>query len=220
MKNTKGILAAGVILLFLGLACSPVTAQTTLKDRLQIGTIGDIPSLQITENDISIMEKFLPALFEQMQTATSHSQVVNVLQGFMKEYGRHPVLVFMLKLLIKGIDFNFNINQLRPIRKTAFIMSMGFTNKYFSFAKNSVNVARPLTSWFYSGRSNMMINSRTIILDPYPFSFRMLDGRQIGFMVNFVGLYIHFSGRTDRAKTFFFGYAGTIRGFDLSPLNK
>jgi hypothetical protein len=76
---------------------------------------------------------------------------------------------------------------------------------------------RPITGWFYSGGSNVVLNSRTIIIDPYPFSIKTLTGRQIGLMANFIGLYIHRSGPiADKAITFFFGYAKTIRGFDLS----
>ena len=221
MKNTKGILAAGVILLFLGLACSPVTAQTTLKERFQIGTIGDIALLQFTDRDVAIMDDFLPALFERMQTATSHAELIDILQGFMKDFGRQPILVMLLNLLTRGVSLNYNIMKRLPIRKTAFIMSMGFTNKYFSFAKNSVGFAKPITTWFYSGRSNLMLNSRTIIIDPLPFTIKTINGRQIGLMTNFIGLYIHFTPTFgDNAKTFFVGYTGTVRGFDLSPFNR
>jgi hypothetical protein len=124
-----------------------------------------------------------------------------------------------MKLVMKVIDFNHDFNQLRPVRNTAFVMSWGFMNKLLPFGKNKMSIARPLTVWYYSGKSNVVINSRTLIVDPYPFSIRMLTGRQIGLMTNFAGVYIHLYGSmTDKAKTFFFGYAGTIRGFDLSPL--
>ena len=163
------------------------------------------------------MEKFLPALLEKMQTATSYSALIQMIQCFMKEHGRKPVLVFILTLLIKTINFNFKINQLRPVRRAAFIISWGFTNKFLS---HEMNIIRPIpfTGWFYSGRSNVVLNSRTIIIDPYPFSIKTLTGRQGGLMVNFMGVYIHQCiPIADNAITFFFGYAKTIRGFDLSP---
>jgi len=74
MVKIKGILAVGVILLFLGLAFSPVTAQTTIKDQLEVSTIGDLAPVQLSEKDLTTMEKFLPALLEKMQTATSYSE--------------------------------------------------------------------------------------------------------------------------------------------------
>jgi hypothetical protein len=215
MAKIKGILAVGVILLFLGLAFSPVTAQTTIKDQLDVSTIGDLAPVQLSEKDLTTMEKFLPALLEKMQTATSYSELIETVQSLMKEYGRQPVLVFILTLLIKSINFKFKFNQFRPVRKNAFIISWGFTNKLLSPA---ISMIRPITGWFYSGGSNVVLNSRTIIIDPYPFSIKTLTGRQIGLMANFIGLYIHRSGPiADKAITFVVGYAKTIRGFDLSP---
>jgi hypothetical protein len=220
MVKTKGIIAVSVILLFMGLAFSPVSARITPKERFDVGTIGNLSSEQLSDNDLAIMEKFLPTLFDRMQGVTSYSEAITTLQGMMKDYGRHPVLVLLLKFVIKAMNFNFNINQLRPVRKTAFIMSLGFTNKILSMGKNKINLAKPFTPWYYTGKSNVVLNSRTIIIDPHPFSVRMITGRQIGVMSNFIGLYVHMTGSlSDKAKTFFFGVAGTIRGFDLSPMH-
>jgi len=220
MVKIKGILAIGVILLFLGLAVSPVTAQTAVKDQLEVNTIGGIKQMQLSIKDMAAMEKFLPALIEKMASATSLPSLIDIIQSFIAENGRHPVLILLLEILIKTIDFNFKINQLRPLRKNVFIMSWGFTHKLLSLGKNKINIARPLTGWYYSGRSNVVLNSRTIILDPYPFGIKMLTGRQIGLMSDFVGLYIHRSGSIgDKAITFFFGFAKVVRGLDLSQMN-
>jgi hypothetical protein len=220
MIKIKGVIAVGVILLFMGMALSPVSAQTTIKERLEVSMTGNLAPVQISENDLTVMEKFMPALLEKMKTATSYSSLIETVRSCMTEYGRQPVLVFILKLLIKAIDFNFKFNQLRPIRKTAFVMSWGFTNKFLALGKNKVNMVRSITGWYYSGKSNVILNSRTIILDPHPFSIKTLTGRQIGLMANFIGLYIHRSGNIgDKAITFFFGYANTIRGLDLSPIH-
>jgi hypothetical protein len=220
MVKIKGILAIGVILLFLGLAVSPVTAQTAVKDQLEVNTIGGIKQMQLSVKDMATMENFLPALIEKMASATSLPSLIDIIQSFIAENGRHPVLILLLEILIKTIDFNFKINQLRPLRKNVFIMSWGFTHKLLSLGKNKINIARPLTGWYYSGRSNVVLNSRTIILDPYPFGIKMLTGRQIGLMSDFVGLYIHRSGSIgDKAITFFFGFAKVVRGLDLSQMN-
>ena len=229
MAKIKGIFAVGIILLFMGLAFSPVTAQTTIKDQLDVSAIGDLAPLQLSEKDLTIMEKFLPTLLEKMQTATSYSELLNTVQSYIKEYGRHPILMFLNILLMKAIHFNhtlfmkstyfnYKFNQFRAIRRNAFVISWGFKNKLLSVENNKVNMVRSMTGWYYSGRSNVVLNSRTIIIDPYPFSIKILTGRQIGLMSNFIGLYIHRSGGiSDKAMTFFFGYAQTIRGFDLSP---
>jgi hypothetical protein len=221
MTKLKGIFAIGIILLFLGVTFNPVSAQTAIKDQLEVNTIGDITQLQLSAKDITTMEKFLPALLDKMSMATSYSGLIDTIQSFIAENGRHPVLMLVLSLLIKAIDFNFKINQLRPIRKNVFIMSWGFTSKFLSLGKNKLNLVRPMTGWYYSGRSNLVVNSRTIILDPYPFGIKMLTGRQIGLMADFKGLYIHRSGSiADKAITFFFGFTSVVRGVDLSPMNK
>jgi len=219
MSKIKGIFAIGVIILFMGLAFSPVTAQTSLEDKIE-SKINDIQAVQFTEKDMIAIGNFLPILVEEMKTASSYIELVDSIKALAIEYGRSPVLVLFLNLLIKSIDFNFKINQLRPLRRTAFIMSWGFTNKFLALGKNKLNMVRPFTSWFYSGKSNLLLNSRTIILDLHPFSIRTLTGRQLGFMTDFIGLYLHRSNTIgDKAITFFFGYAQVIRGFDLSPLH-
>lgn len=221
MTKIKGICAIGVILLFLGVTVSPVTSQTAIQEQVEVSTIDGIKRMQLRDSDITAMDKFLPALIDKMASATSYSSLIDIIQSFIAENGRHPILILLLQILTGSIGLNFKLNQLRPVRKKVFIMSWGFTNKFLSLGKNKLNIARPLTGWFYSGRSNFILNSRTIILDPYPFGIKMFTGRQIGLMSDFLGLYIHRSGSiTDKAITFFFGYAKVVRGFDLSPMNK
>ncbi|MFA5101926.1 MAG: hypothetical protein WC525_02115 [Candidatus Thermoplasmatota archaeon] len=221
MAKIKGMLAIGVIVLFLGIACNPATAQTTLRDDVEVATIGKISQLRLVKEEIASMETFLPALLDKMSTATSYANLIDIVQSFIAENGRHPVLVFLLSLFIKGIDFNYKINQLRPLRKNVLILSWGFTHKFLSMGKNRFNLIRPCTLWFYSGRSNLILNSRTIILDPYPFGIKMFTGRQIGLMSDFKGIYIRRSGPiADKAITMFIGFSSVVRGLDLSPMNK
>jgi hypothetical protein len=222
MLKTKGIIAVGIILLFMGMALTPVTATIPIQSQNEIRTISTLSSkIKLAENDLVSMEKLLPTLMDKMKTATSVSNLINIVQSFINEHGRRLGLVLVLTLMIKTIKLQNKIEQLRPVRKTAFIMSWGFTNKLLSMGKNKFNLARPFTLWFYSGRSNIVLNSRTIIIDFRPFSIKMVSGRQIGMMTNFIGLY-HFGKNTfgDKARTLFMGYAGSIRAFDLSPFNK
>jgi hypothetical protein len=222
MVKTKGIIAVGVILLFMGMAVTPITAITPTPIQKEVATIGTLSShIQLAETDYIAMEKVLPTLMDKMKSATSASDLINILQSFLTEHGRQLGLVLVLNMAIKIIRLQNKIEQLRPVRKTAFIMSWGFTNKILALGKNKFNFARPFTLWFYSGRSNLVLNSRTIIVDFRPFSIKMETGRQIGMMTNFIGIY-HFGKNMfgDKARTFFMGYAGSIRAFDLSPFNK
>lgn len=223
MTKIKGMLTIGVILLFLGVIVNPATAQVTIQEKVQEKIdsmkVSKVQQLQLTRDELLSMQKFLPNLIEKISMASSRANLVDIVQSFIAENGRHPVLVFLLNLFVKGIDFNFKINQLRPLRKNVLIMSWGFTNKFLSLGKNKINLVRPCTLWFYSGRSNLVLNSRTIIIDPYPFGIKMITGRQVGLMSDFKGLYIHRSGSiADKAITMFFGFTSAVRGFDLSPM--
>jgi len=222
MVKTKGIIAVGVILLFMGMALTPITAITPTPVQKEVATISTLSShIQLVETDYITMEKLLPTLMDKMKSATSVSDLINILQSFLTQHGRRLGLVLVLNMAIKIIKLQNKIEQLRPVRKTAFIMSWGFTNKLLALGKNKLNFARPFTLWFYSGRSNLVLNSRTIIVDFRPFSIKMVTGRQIGMMTNFIGMY-HFGKNMfgEKARTLFMGYAGSIRAFDLSPLNK
>jgi hypothetical protein len=222
MIKTKGIIAVGIILLFMGSALYPVTAAIPTQQQKDSTSISTLSSkIQFSEKDLVTMDKAIPTLMDKMKTATSVSDLLNILQSFLTEHGKRLGLVLVLTLAIKTIKLQNKIGQLRPLRKTAFIMSWGFTNKLLAWGKSKFNLARPFTLWFYSGRSNMVLNSRTIIVDFMPFGIKMVTGRQIGMMTNFIGFY-HFSKNTfgSKARTFFLGYAGTIRAFDLSPFNK
>jgi hypothetical protein len=221
MVKNKGIFAAGMVLLFVGMALSPLTAATPTPVQKEVATIGTLNShIQLMETDYITMEKVLPTLMDKMKSATSASELINILQSFLTEHGRRLGLVLVLNLAIKTIKLQNKIAQLRPVRKTAFIMSWGFTNKLLTLSKSKTSFARPFTLWFYTGRSNLVLNSRTIIVDFRPFSIKMETGRQIGMMTNFIGMY-HFGKNMfgEKARTFFMGYAGSIRAFDLSPFN-
>jgi hypothetical protein len=221
MSRTKEIVAVGIILLFMGTALSPVIATTPIQVQNEVKTINALSSqIKLAENDLVTIEKLLPTLMEKMKSATSLPDLINTIQAFITEHGRRPLLVLLLTLIIKTINLQYKFGQFRPVRKTAFIMSWGFTNKILSLGKNKFNLARPFTLWYYASRSSRIVNSRTIIFDIYPFGVKMVSGRQLGMMTNFYGLYLHFKGMIgDKMHTLFIGWAGSIRAFDLSPFN-
>jgi hypothetical protein len=217
MIKMKGIIAIGIILLFMGSALYPITATLTTQ-----ASINNLSSkINLSDRDLVTMDKVMPALIDKMKTATSASDLVNILQSFLGEHGRRLGLILVLTLAIKMIQWQNKLEQLRPLRTNAFIMSWGFTNKLLSWGKSKFAFARPFTMWMYTGRSNVLLNSRTIIIDFRPFSVKMVTGFQFGMMTNFIGYYHHAKNNLgDKARTLFFGYAGSIRAFDLSPFNK
>ena len=204
MSKTKVILAIGMILLFIGLAFSPATAKPSSLTQLK-----ELPAVDLL-NKLSL----------EMSKATDYNELIATIQKFITDYGRHPFLVLLLQIIIGIMNISNKIDGIRPLRKNAFIMSWGFTNKINPFKNNNVDLYRPLTLWYYSGKSNLILNSRTVIISFSPFQIKMLTGRQIGFMRNFAGLYWHRETTLgSKSFTIFMGKSTAVRGFDLSFLN-
>jgi len=215
----KAILAIGIIALFAGMTISPVTAadiSTVNYDVVSTGRLSSIDSLQFTKDEALILDTVLTELSEKMETAESYSQIVDILDEFIRGYGRYPTIVALMRLFIKVVTFNSNVYQLTPFRHRAFVMSWGYSNKLNPLKDNDLKVFMPFTFWHYTGRSQYLLNSRTIIVDPYPFNIKMMDGRQVGMMRNFVGVYIYRRTLLDKDMTLFFGHAAGVVGLDLS----
>jgi len=205
MSKTKVLLAMGIILLFVGLSVSPATAKVIKTD--------------LTEK-LNDMEGIIPELMEKMSQATSLSHLLEILTTFTKGRGNYPIIGLIMMIIREIMDVMNKINGLRPLKTNAFIMSWGFSNKINPFKDNKFQLYRPFTAWCYSGKSNLILNSRTIIIDFQPFKINMLTGRQIGFMRNFAGIYSHREATlTQKSYTFFMGKTAAVRGFDLSILN-
>ena len=213
----KTLLAIGMIALFAGLTISPATADTTPITELQaFSSNGEVTTFRLTQDELAVLDSALTELSEKLYSAGSLQEFNNIFNEFIKGYGRYPVIVSLMKLFMKVTTLNGNLYRLTPFRQKAFIMSWGFSNKMNPLKETEVNLFRPLTFWYYTGRSKYIMNSRTIIVDPYPFNTKMMDGRQIGLMRNFVGVYIY--GRTlgDKDFTFILGHAAGIMGMDMS----
>ena len=225
MSKTKPLLAITMILLFLGLAISPITAKVDLKEEFEFGVIGEDGSIaartfKLSANKLKEIEGKLAQLTEDMEKAENFEQLMNIVEKSKIEWGRFPFLNLILELIGKFLRSTHTIGQLRPLRRDAFIMSWGFGSKLNPFKENKFKLLVPMKLWYYTGRGPLYINSRTLVVDPYPFSIKSLTGRQAGYMRNFVGLYIYrHNTLTDKAYTFMLGRAGSVRGFDLSPFN-
>ena len=205
MTKTKVLLAMGIILLFIGLSFSPATAKVIKTD---------------LTTELNDMDGMIPKLMDEMSQATSLSNLLERLNTFAKGCGNHPIIGLIMTIIKEIMNVMNRINGLRPLKTNAFIMSWGFANKINPFKENKFQLYRPFTAWCYSGKSSLIFNSRTIIIDFQPFKINMLTGRQIGFMRNFAGIYSHRETTlTQKSHTFFMGKTAAIRGFDLSILN-
>ena len=225
MSKRKPLIAFAVIILFLGLSFSPVTAKVSLKEKIEFGLVGENGKIstqifQLSVDKLKQIESLLAQLTEKMESATDFDQLLSIVDSYKLEWGRFPFLTLLLELIQRFLRLTHNLNQLRPIRRDAFIMSWGFGAKINPFKENKLRLLVPIKLWYYTGRGGLFINSRTLIVDPCPFNIKSLTGRQIGCMRNFVGIYLYrHSTLTDKTYTFLLGRSGTVRGFDLSPFN-
>jgi len=225
MIKIKALFAIAVVCLFFGVTFNPVTANENSIEEIELGLIdegGRISKqlIQLSIDKVKDIENLLVELTEEMQTATDYSQLLNVINSYKIKWGRFPILNLILELIQRFLRFTHNLGQLRPLRRDAFVMSWGFGSKLNPFKDNKFKLLVPIKLWYYTGRGNLLINSRTLIVDPHPFSIKSLTGRQVGCMRNFVGLYLYrHSTLTDKTYTFMLGRAGSVRGFDLSLFN-
>ena len=207
MKSKKSVFAIGIIALFIGLAMAPANASSVSEQSFST----------IDEKQVSDM---LPLLLDEIEKAQSYAELVDIVTRFSNSMGRQPLLTFLLKLLVEGIGIRNNLNEFRPLRRDAFVISWGFSHKINFLRENKFQLFRPVTLWYYTGPAKLLLNSRTVIIDLYPFSVKSLTGRQVGVMRNFGGLYIHRQSTLwDKSWTVMMGRANTVRGFDLSVLN-
>ena len=203
----KSLLAIGMVLLFIGMAFSPVTASVSEKTTLS----------QTEEQQVS---EFVPELLTAIEKAKSLPQLIEIVNQFSNDWGRNPIITFLLQLLIDGIGFRNRFNEMRPLRRDALVISWGFSNKLNPLRENKFQLYRPLTLWYYSGPAKLLVNSRTVVIDFSPFMVKSLTGRQLGMMRNFAGLYWHRQSTLwDKSWTIMVGRAMTVRGFDLSVFN-
>ena len=222
MKKTRSIVAIGLIVLFLSVAFSPVSA--TPLEEIEFGMVdgfGGVISQTISASVAEIREadSVLGRIAERIEDAGDYEAIEAVITEVL-DAGTSPFVGFLLNLIVKGIDLNKRINKLRPLKQKAFVFSHGFTRHFLSFKDNKVGILRPLTFWRYSSRSSVLFNSRTIIVDPSPFDVTILSGYQVGLMCNFAGFYLYrHSQLTGHSYTFFIGHAQRIRGYDLGLLD-
>ena len=104
--------------------------------------------------------------------------------------------------------------------KRVFVLSYGHSIMVNPLRKSQINLLRPsVLFWLYPGVSQGVITDKTIIVDPNPFHVKILDGRQMGMMRRFIGVYIFLPSKTPmESRVFFIGYAYKVLGVDLSPL--
>ena len=219
IKNNK-MIVIGVIVLFVGLAIGPVTANEFPENELQDEVVNiecalfdlddsaTIEKFTLSEQEFKELEGMLSEFMEKIQSATDRNDIVNIIDTFFGN--KYPVLSSILKPL----------NIYKMFRNRAFVISQGWSYKLNPFKDNSVEARKPFNCWYYSDQSKFEMLSRTFILRHgrlLDMDIECLRGMQIGMMTRFRGIYIYVArSPPEKSYTFFMGTAHHIMGLDFT----
>lgn len=219
MVKNRVILAVCSVLLFLLLSITPGTATVVQQEAIQTldcvvfgedGTVSD-DKIYLNEQEETEIQEKIGALLEKLQSVRTYRDLLPILDEFSEKQSVGSIFAELFE----------NIDDVGTLGKRSFVVSFGRNPFLNPFRKLQITFLRPESLfWFYVG-SDHLIEDTTIIVDPYPFNVKVFDGRQIGFMRRFVGLYVYKPAPTvHESYTFFVGYARSIIGLDLSPLSQ
>jgi len=220
MQPKRTIPVIGIVLAFVFLTLHPLLAQPSTAESDSIS----LECMVIDEDGIS----FAPLILSQ-EDADSFFQKISQLSEELGSEESYRGLLRLITEFTESSDENSFLEQelfntigdlhLNLVEKRVFILSHGHGYQINPLRKFQVNLLRPsFLFWYYPGTSHHLFTTdRTIIIDPYPFHVRMFDGRQIGFMRRFIGVYVYIPATTSMESTLFFaGYAYKVIGLDLS----
>ena len=211
MKSRKALLAISAILLMTSLSVSSSLAITVPQATLSPA------DLSIRSTDVTGPDHVVISFLNDLTKVKSLDGLHRLVDSYLSKFRNHPLFRWLHHTICK-ITFERHILALRQVRTTAFVISMGTMNRFFT--KPNINMAfyRPYTIWFYGNQGTPISKSRTFVIDFFPFSIRNVAGRQVGFMHNFYGFYVSsYRPLLGGQHTFFFGHVQRIRTVDLSP---
>ena len=213
MKKKCGIIAIGIVLLFVGLAVNPATANNVSKkeneeillEYLNISEEGKLvkEKIALSEEDFQEFKEMIDQIFEKIKEKANSLKLKALLNSF-KLLVKYPKL---RQLALKMI-------QLRPLRRMALVMSYGTNYKLNPLTKSEIKIRDRFSMWRYNSKG--ALSSKTYILRPLKTDFDVLTGMQVGFMYKFTGIYIYVARQIPKLSyTFFMGTARMANGFDL-----
>jgi len=166
--------------------------------------------LYLKNKEIDILENILEKTFEKIEENESDS-VIEILMDFLKE--KLPYLYEIIDTIIDKIEYRLS-------RTT--ICSFGQGYKFNPFKKSQLTFSlREKRSGFFHYSADSKITGRTYLKYPYGAKPIIVKGKQIGFIDDFVGLYIYVAKQfPNHSFSFFVGKARTAFTFKLPSLLK
>ena len=210
----RKIIAIYLILLLVaipeGFAQASVTSQTNQNNEttlVEITTLTDegtltTETISLSESELTEIQNNLATLFEEFPSTGIFDNIKNIINNMIK--GNHPLLSSISKIFLRS----------RLSHSRALVISQGFSYNFNPFRQNRFKIKKPFTFWFYS--TGKLIKSKTLIFRPLALQFQTLNGRQLGIMVKFTGVYINIiRPYPEQSYTFFAGTAHRIMGLEL-----
>lgn len=150
----------------------------------------------------------LSKLVERIHSAKDYNGVMQTLKDF-REKQNNRFIQMLVNALMKR----------KPSMDKLFIVSYGSGYRFNPFKTSEFAVKKRFAFWHYSSKSPISYSSKTVMVDPYPFQMKVLNGWQLGMMRGFSGVYVYMPDTTSgRYNTFFVGFAAHARGMDLITL--
>jgi hypothetical protein len=176
--------------------------------------ISSLP-VSLPQEDVDSFLSKIKDLSEQINTDETYRGLLKIFADFSDSMdGNSPLDRQIFNTL--G-DINLGV-----LGKRVFVMSYGHGLHINPLRKFQINLFRPShLFWYYPSTTHSLFADRTIVIDPNPVRIRIMDGRQIGIMKRFIGIYVFIPGKSTMENTVFFvGYAYRVMGLDLSPTSK
>ncbi|MEM0492344.1 MAG: hypothetical protein QXS02_00060 [Candidatus Thermoplasmatota archaeon] len=222
MQTYKKPLLITIVVLCLilnGKQCLSVEAEGTNNDisctgELYILDDKEVNSIALSTDEVITVSNSLPDLISNLESETTYRGFLRSLVDFSdKSDDETGVMRYILDLLDEASSANLR-------EKRVFIISYGRTKLKNPIRGFQVNLLRPsIIFWYYPGLK-LLLRDKTMIVDPNPFHIRVVDGKQIGLMQGFIGVYIYIPDSSGYNTVFFMGYARRVLALDLSPATR
>lgn len=171
--------------------------------------------ITIDEKEYKLFNEIISKLIEKIKD-NEKFDLDSIINDLQLDFGDNVILQIISRL-----------SGLRGLKNSAFVVSEGYGRKLDLSFSTDFKLRKNFNIWSYLRNNGQKRYSMTLTINIIPnreLQFtKITEGRQIGFMRGFVGLYLRMPGSVMQNKeshTFFIGYASSVRVFDFSdPLN-
>jgi len=193
------------------------TPVPTYAEGVAFSEEGENELFNFNEEEMRSFRNILDSVIGSVEDDPSIFGLWETLQTLLTEI-KDPTLRDRILDLLQGLTSNDGERQ----GKRVIVFSHGRTLLQNPLKKFKMHLIKPSTFfWYYSGDFDKKVSSKTFIIDPRPMDVKVLDGRQVGLMRRFVGIYLYVPVPSmHQCNVFFLGYAYQAVGLDLSPATR